>query len=223
MRIGLLGGTFNPIHLGHIHIAEQARARLGFNQVLFIPTGDPPHKSIETLAPAHHRLTMVKLAIQDIPHFRVSDIEATSSETSYTIDTLNSLRSQLEGEIYFILGLDAFLDLPTWKLGAELVSTTNFVVISRPEVQFSQLISLAMLPPLSGHDLADFDKGIRDHLEIPTSPGSTLTLLALPPCHISASAIRDRLQKGGSVADWLPASIESYIIHNQLYGVKKGA
>ncbi len=222
MRIGLLGGTFNPIHLGHLHIAEQARARLGFDQIFFIPTGDPPHKSGETLAPAHHRLAMAKLAIQDIPHFQVSDIEATSSETSYTIDTLNSLRSQLEGELYFLLGLDAFLDFPTWKLGNELLSATNFVVISRPEVRFSQITSLAMLPTISENDLAALDNGIRDHLEIPTSHGSTLTLLALPPCHISASAIRDRLQKGGSVADWLPSPIESYIIENHLYGANKG-
>ena len=107
---------------------------------------------------------MAKLAIQDISHFQVSDIEATSSETSYTIDTLNSLRRQLEGELYFLLGLDAFLDFPTWKLGNELLSATNFVVISRPEVRFSQITSLAMLPAISEHDLADLDKGTRDHL-----------------------------------------------------------
>ncbi len=222
MRIGLLGGTFNPIHRGHLHIAEQTGARLGLDQILFIPTGDPPHKSGKTLAPAHHRLEMVKLAIRDFPTFRVSDIEASSSETCYTIDTLRALKKQLDGEFLFLVGLDAFLDLPTWKAGHELITATHFVVISRPGVRFAQIKSLAMLPPIPENELAALDTGQRDHLDVATSPASTLTLLALPPCHISASAIRDRLQQGMPVGDWLPAGIESYIIQHRLYGVRKG-
>jgi nicotinate-nucleotide adenylyltransferase len=218
MRIGLLGGTFNPIHRGHLHIADQARTRLGFDQIIFIPTGDPPHKSVETLAPAHHRLEMVKLATQPFPYFRVSDIEASSSETCYTIDTLNSLKHQIEGELFFLVGLDAFLDFPTWKAADQLFTNVNFIVISRPGARFSEITSLPMLPRIPEKDLTDLDHGTRDHLEIPTSPGFTITLLALSPCNISASAIRDRLQKGHSVADWLPAPIESYIIDHHLYG-----
>ena len=188
MRIGILGGTFNPIHRGHLHIAEHTRARLNFDQILFIPTGDPPHKSLKTLAPAPHRLAMVKLAIQEHPHFRVSEIEIYSSETCYTIDTLHKLKGKVEGELYFIVGLDAFLDLPTWKAAGQLLTEANFVVVSRPEVQFSQITTLPMLPPLSENELADLDHGTRDQLDIPMSPESTLTLLTVPPCDISASA-----------------------------------
>ena len=222
-RIGLLGGTFNPIHLGHLHIAEQTRIQCGFDHIVFIPTGDPPHKSFESLAPARHRLEMVKLAVQDHPCFQVSDIEVFSSQICYTIDTLHSLMNQLNGELFFLMGLDAFLDLPTWKSGDELLTTTNVVVVSRPAVQFSQLTSLVLLPSIAEAELAALDNGIRTHLEIATSPASTLTLMALPPCDISASAIRDGFQKGRSVADWLPVSVEFYRMKHQLYEVKKGA
>lgn len=218
MRIGLLGGTFNPIHRGHLHIAEHTRTRLALDHILFIPTGDPPHKPAETLAPAHDRLEMVKLAVQDIPYFRVSDIEAMSSHTCYTIDTLHALRNQIEGELSFLVGLDAFLDLHTWKASDQLLAETNFIVISRPEVLFTQIRSLPMLPSIPEEDLTALDEGQRDRLEIPTSAKTTLTLLALAPCEISASTIRDRLHQGLSMGDWLPAPIESYIIHHHLYG-----
>ena len=223
MRIGLLGGTFNPIHLGHLHIAEQAHARLDFDQILFIPTGDPPHKSLKTLASAKHRLEMVKLAIKDSPHFRVSEIEIFSTEICYTIDTLHKLKKQVEGELFFIVGLDAFLDLPTWKAADKLLAQANFVVVSRPEVQFSQIKTFPMPPPISEIDLIALDNEKRSHLEIQTSSGPTLTLLALPECNISASSIRDHLKQGLSAANWLPPPIESYIIANELYGMKKGA
>ncbi|MDT7043487.1 nicotinate-nucleotide adenylyltransferase [Candidatus Nitronereus thalassa] len=218
MKIGLLGGTFNPIHKGHLHIADQTRTRLGFDQILFIPTGDPPHKSLTSLAPAHHRLAMVKLATQPFPYFQVSDIEATSSETCYTIDTLNALKDQIEGELFFLVGLDAFLDFPTWKAADQLFTNANFIVLSRPGVQFAETTALPLLPRISEKDVNALDQGVRDHVEIPTSPSTTITFLALPPCDISASAIRDRLQKGLSVTDWLPAPIESYIIEHHLYG-----
>jgi len=223
MRIGLLGGTFNPIHLGHLHIAEQTRTRLGFDQILFIPTGDPPHKSLKTLASTQHRLEMVKLATKDSPRFRVSEVEIFSTEICYTIDTLRKLKTQVQGELFFLVGLDAFLDLPTWKAADELLTQANFVVVSRPKVQFSQIKRLPIRPPISENDLNSLDNKKQDHLEIQTSPRSTLTLLALPPCNISASTIRKNLKQGLSAADWLPPSIESYIIEKRLYGVRKGA
>ena len=222
MRIGLLGGTFNPIHLGHLHIAEQARTRLGFDQILFIPTGNPPHKSLKTLASAQHRLEMIKMATKDSPHFRFSEVEIFSTEICYTIDTLDKLKTQVEGELFFLVGLDAFLDIPAWKNDNELLTKANFVVVSRPEFQFSKIKALPIPAPISEGDLIFLDNKKRDHIEIQTSPESTLILLVLPPCNISASAIRDHLKQGLSVANWLPPHIESYIIENRLYGVKKG-
>ena len=223
MRIGLLGGTFNPIHIGHLYVAEQARTRLGFDQIIFIPTGDPPHKSLETLASAKHRLEMVKLATKDSPQFRVSEVEIFSTEICYTIDTLHKLKNQVEGKLFFIVGLDAFLDLPTWKAADELLAQADFVVVSRPEVWFSQIKRFSTSLPILESDLTALDNKKRDRLEIQASPESTLTLLDLPPCNISASAIRDNLKQGLNMANWLPPLIESYIIRNGLYGVKKGA
>lgn len=222
MRTGILGGTFNPIHRGHLHIAEHARTRLKLDHIIFIPTGDPPHKAAETLAPAHHRLEMVKLATNDSPHFQVSDIESSSSQTNYTIDTLHALKSQIEGELYFLIGLDAFLDLPTWKASNQLLDETNFIVLSRPETQFSQIKSLPMLPSIPDEELEALDNGAKDLFDIATSGNTTLTLLALPPCEISASTIRERLRKGLGVDDCLPPTIESYIIKNQLYDAEQG-
>jgi len=223
MRIGLLGGTFNPIHLGHLHIAEQARTRLGFDQILFIPTGNPPHKSLKTLASAQHRLEMVKLAIENSPPFRFSEVEIFSTEICYTIDTLHKLKTQVEEELFILIGLDAFLDLPTWKADDELLTQANFVVVSRPEFHFSQIKTLPMPIPISESDLTALDNKKQDRLDIQTSPESVLILLDLPPCNISASAIRNHLKQGLNTANWLPPSIESYIIENRLYGVKKGA
>ena len=223
MRTGILGGTFNPIHLGHLHIAEAVRMQLGFDQILFMPTGNPPHKSLKTLAPAQHRLEMVKLAIKNSPHFRFSEVEIFSTEICYTIDTLHKLKSQVEGELFFLVGLDAFLDIPAWKNDKELLTKANFVVVSRPEFYFSQIKTLPTPIPISEGDLTALDNEKQNRLDIQTSGESALILLVLPPCNISASAIRNHLKQGLSAANWLPPSIESYIIGNRLYGVEKGA
>ena len=219
MRIGLLGGTFNPIHNGHLLIAEQTRHRLALNEVIFIPTGDPPHKPSHALAPAHHRLEMVRVATADKPGFRVSDIESRSTHTSYTFDTLKALRSEEPSEtiFFFMVGLDAFLELPTWKRADELLSLSNFVVLSRPGTRFSDLASLSLFPETPAIKLKGLDEGTLDRVDIPLPSNTTLTLLALPPCPISASNIRDHLNKNLPLEDWLPPSVETYIIKNRLY------
>ena len=114
-RIGLLGGTFNPVHNCHLSIAGQAQRALALDRVIFIPSGTPPHKSGESLAAAHHRLSMVQRAVADLPDFAVSDVEANAPETSYTIDTVRTLRATVKGEFWFIIGLDAFLEIAGWK------------------------------------------------------------------------------------------------------------
>ena len=126
MKIGIFGGTFNPIHLGHLHIAEQTQREMALDQIMFLPTGDPPHKPPETLAPAPHRLEMVRLALKNHPYFVVSDYEAISPAKSYTIHTLQHLKEELEGELFFMVGLDAFLDIASWKRAEELLKLTNF-------------------------------------------------------------------------------------------------
>lgn len=225
MRLGILGGTFNPIHRCHLAIATEARDRLALDQILFIPSGDPPHKPATSLAPAHDRYAMVERAIASESTFTISDMERRRPTKSYTIDTIQYLQSQYppSTELFFIIGLDAFLEFPSWKDAARLFSLCHFVVVSRPEVAFASLHGFPLLPPLSSESdqaLRDLDRGQREQFEIPTEAHHSLWLLRLPPCHVSASDIRDRILQGLSLSSLLPEPVESYIIGRGLYKEK---
>ena len=219
MRLGLLGGSFNPIHHGHLGIARRAYEELGLSQVLFVPTGDPPHKRDGTLAPAQDRYEMVRLAIAQDPCFRISPIEIERKGKSYSFDTVQALQEQYGAgtDLYFLIGLDAFLDFATWKEPHALLMACHFVVISRPGQSFRSLQTLPMLPLLDPLGLAELDEGKRNRLDIalPSSPG--IVCLSLPPCSISASDIRERIRNGMSLANLLPVPVESYILRRQLY------
>ena len=219
MRIGLLGGTFNPIHNGHLFIAAQIRDRLDLERVLFIPTGDPPHKPSTSLAPAAHRQEMVKLAIASEPSFALSDVELTRANKSYSIDTVRTLRTELgpSAELFFILGLDSFVELPTWKQASELLKLCHFAVVTRPGTRFASLKELSLLPPLERPALEALDAGTQERVDVSLPGGTTLILLQLPPCHASASDIRHRIKTGQAVSALLPPQIESYIIRSGLY------
>ena len=216
-RIGLLGGTFNPVHNCHLSIAGQAQRALSLDRVIFIPSGTPPHKSSESLAPAHHRLRMVQHAVAGLPGFTVSDVEANAPETSYTIDTVRTLRETVKGELWFIIGLDAFLEIAGWKSADTLLTSTNFLVLSRPHVPFTRTASLALLPPLPATELQHLDAGEQRRLDLPISPQATITFLRIDPCEVSSSAVRERIRTGANVADWLPPPVHSYIIRHNLY------
>ena len=219
MHFGLFGGTFNPIHSCHLRIAEQVQTELKLDQVTFIPTGDPPHKESTSLAPAFHRLAMVQLALQGYPTFSVSDVEVRSSGISYTIDTVLLLKQKYssETEWTFIVGLDAFLDFPSWKQATQLLGQCHFVVCSRPGTHFNRIASTAGLPVIPLPDLTALDDAHSHRLDIELPTGKHLTLLSLPPCHASASTIRNHLAQGQSVSPWLPAPVESYIMKHRLY------
>lgn len=220
MHIGLFGGTFNPIHNCHLTIARQLRDRLSFDQILFIPTGDPPHKPADDLAPAMHRLEMVRLAIAGEPVFAVSDIEVRRPTKSYSIDTVRLLRAQYgaDTELSFIVGLDAFLEFPTWRHAQDLLTLCHFVVVPRPGTAFASLADRPGLPPVPRESLDALDGRTLDRVDVPM-PGGTriMTLLRLPPCDISASDIRRRIRSGMSVASLLPAPVESYIMRFKIY------
>lgn len=219
MRIGLFGGTFNPVHRCHLVVAAQTRDRLKLDRVLFIPSGDPPHKPTADLAPFAHRLAMVRLAVAGEPSFAVSDIEGRQTAKSYSIATVRRLRDGLApgDELAFLIGLDAFVEFPGWREPAALLTLCDFVVLSRPGSSFRSLLGLAPLPPLDPAALAALDAGESDRLDAPLGQGRTLTLLRLPPCEQSASDIRSRLRRGLTVSSLLPASVESYIIAHHLY------
>ena len=219
MRLGLLGGSFNPIHNGHLTIANQVHERLQLDRVLFIPTGDPPHKREGSLASAKDRYEMVRLAIAGTPFFDISGIEVQRTGKSYSIDTIRELQRQHDPstELYFLIGLDAFLDFPSWKAVRELLNACRFVVVPRPGQSFQSLMGLSMLPRLDSLALSQLDAGnlARLDIAIPSCPG--IICLSLPPCSTSASDIRQRIRRGTTLANVLPPPVESYILQHRLY------
>jgi nicotinate-nucleotide adenylyltransferase len=219
MKIGLFGGAFNPPHRCHLAIAAQTRDRLYLDRIVFIPSGDPPHKGPESLAPAAHRLEMVRRAIAGDPSFTLSEAEIRRSAKSYTIETVGLFRNEYgpDAELFFLIGLDAFLDLPNWRQPGDLLRACHFVVVSRPGNLFRTLLDLSLLPPVAPAAMAALDAGRQDRLDVPIPGGTLLILLRLPPCDASASDIRARLRKRASVAGLLPVGVESYILQANLY------
>ena len=219
MFIGILGGSFNPIHNGHLHIANAVYRMLALDRVLFMPTGDPPHKPASSLAPAHHRLAMVKLATKPYEAFAVDDRETRSPMVSYSVDTITHLKREYprETKFGFIIGLDAFLDLPSWKQAPRLLELCHFIVCSRPGVTFTQLQSLSLLPPITLASLQHLDQHVEVCLEVPLPSGNSMTLLSVPPCEVAASRIREHIAQKRPIGDWLPPGVESYIIQHLLY------
>ncbi len=160
---------------------------------------------------------MVQHAVAGLPDFSVSDVEANAPGTSYTIDTVRTLRGTVNGELWFIIGLDAFLDIAGWKSAETLLTLTNILVLSRPRIPFSRAASLALFPPLPATHLQRLDAGQQRRLDLPSGPHTTITFLQIDPCEASSSAIRKRIRMGTDVTDWLPPPVHSYIIRNNLY------
>ena len=218
-KLGLLGGSFNPVHNGHLTIARLVRDQLCLDQVLFIPTGDPPHKRDGSLAPAKDRHEMVRLALAGTPSFHLSDIEIRRSGKSYTIDTIRELQRQFgsSAELYFLIGLDAFLDLPNWKEPIELFQACRFVVVPRPGQSFRSLANMPLLPALDTQALTQLDAGTLPQLDIAMPSCRGIICLPIPLCSISASEIRQRIRQGTTQANMLPPPVESYILQHRLY------
>ena len=218
LRLGLLGGSFNPVHDGHLAIARQTREALGLDQVLFIPTSQPPHKPNNSLAPAQDRYEMVHIAIASNPTFAISDVEIRRPGKSYTIDTVRLLQQAYgaQTQLFFLIGLDAFLDFPSWRDPQTLLKLCTFVVLSRPGLSFRSLSTVALLPPIPYPSLADLDADRISRIEAPIGTHG-LICLRLPPSAVSASDIRARIRQGLPAANQLPPLVESYILHHHLY------
>ena len=198
MRIGVFGGTFDPIHLGHLIIAEDARAALELDEVLFIPAGQPWFKSYRQITDTRHRLAMVRLAVADNPLFAVSDIEIRRSGPSYTVDTLGELREQPKyagAEFIVILGIDALREIDRWHQPRALFELASVVGMARP----AATINLSVL-----------------HEAIPGS-SSRIRLLDSALVDISGTDIRQRVAAGRSIRYRVPANVERYIRENGLY------
>ncbi|HHW62120.1 MAG TPA: nicotinate-nucleotide adenylyltransferase [Syntrophomonadaceae bacterium] len=196
-RIGIMGGTFNPIHYGHLVAAEWSREALGLHKVFFTPSAQPPHKDATEIVAAEHRLQMVRLALKDHAQFEALDIEIRRSGPSYTVDTLEELSRRLtHSELYFIMGMDSFLDLPEWRNPARIAEISRLVVVTRPGYSFQLDAAYDAILP---------------------RPQEQLIQLEIPGLHISSSNIRHRIASAQTVRYLLPADVEAYIYHHQLY------
>lgn len=166
MRIGILGGTFNPIHIGHLILAEEVREKLGLNRVIFVPTYLPPHKNNSDIAAASWRLAMLRLAIKGNKYFSVSDIETKRDGRSYTIDTLKGFKKIYPNdELYFIIGSDLLRYLDDWKELDEIIKMVKFFVATRPGYPLEKIPSHISTIPIRAVDISGFEirKAIKEN------------------------------------------------------------
>ena len=196
-RIGVIGGTFDPIHYGHLAAAEEARVRVNLEKVLFAVAGLPPHKLDEEVTPVEHRLAMVRLGISSNPDFELSRVDVDRSGPSYTVDTISILQEQWgQGtEMFFILGIDSLVEVPTWHQPERLIQLCHLVAVARPgfEVDMPQL--------------EDSVPGISSRVEI----------IGMPEVDISSSDLQRRVREGLPIRYQVPEDVERYIREHRLY------
>ena len=199
-RIGILGGSFDPIHAGHLSVAQQVARRLHLDEVILVPAGAPPHKLDRALAPAADRLAMARLAVRGLARLTVSDIEIRRSGPSYSIDTLRALKSRLGAgnRYFFIIGADTVGDLPDWHQAAELVGETDFAVVARPgcEADFGRVGRL--LGPAAEAKLR-------------------AAAVEIEPCDVSSTLVRERTAVGEDIIGQARAAVAEYIRRKNLY------
>ncbi len=198
MNIGVVGGTFDPIHIGHLIVAEEVRARLNLVEVLFVPAGQPWLKPSSPISVAEHRVQMVRLAIANKPYFKLSTMEIERPGPSYTVDTIAELQGQLDAgdELFFILGWDNLAQLPQWHEPSRLVKICRLVAVPRPGYS----------PP----DLNSLEAVI-------TGLSQRVIMLDKPEVDIDATEIRDRVAQGLSIHHLVPEPVERYIKQHGLY------
>jgi nicotinate-nucleotide adenylyltransferase len=216
MRIGLFGGTFDPIHWGHLRSAEEVSEAFSLDRVIFIPASIPPHKKRQPTTSANERLRMVRLATARNPGFEVSDIEHKRLGKSFSIDTIRYFVQKERGhKIYFILGLDAFRDIDSWKDVQDIFPLCQLIVTSRPGS--GDTLSLETIPVAvrSGFCYHSRTKSFR-HMS-----GTHLYFTRITDINISASEIRSRLKRGESIRYLVPREVEAYTEKQGLYRVQR--
>jgi nicotinate-nucleotide adenylyltransferase len=197
MRVGVLGGTFDPIHIGHLVAAEEVRAQLRLDRVIFVPAGLPPHKLSDDISSVDHRLAMVKLAIASNPYFTISRVDIDRFGPCYTVDTLQLLRDELgsDVELYFIMGSDSLADLPTWYQPQRLIRLCRLAVVERPGYQVDMEELERVLPGIT----------------------SRVHFINSPPLGISSTDIQRRVREGLPIKYQVPEAVEEYIYKHELY------
>ncbi len=197
VKVGIIGGTFDPIHYGHLIIAEEARVKVGLVKVIFIPAGNPPHKLRRPYSPAHHRYKMVELAIASNPYFEVSPIEVNRPGPSYSVDTVAMLQKEMgpEVDLYFIMGVDSLAGILTWHKPEELIKLCKIIAVNRPGY---------------GVDIDALDSVI---------PGikRQVIFIKAPEIGISSTEIQERVREGLPIKYLVPPEVEQYIYEHNLY------
>ena len=207
-KIGLFGGTFNPVHLGHLRGAEEIREAFGLQEVIFIPAAHPPHKMTEEIIQAHHRLEMVKRATRKNPQFSTSDVELKRPGKSYSIDTIRYFRKKVKDSLYFILGRDAFVEIETWKDFQNLFSLCNFIIMARPGLIQAFPLPGALAPSFR------YDQGAPGWVH---GSGNMIFFKEINLLDISSTRVRELVEKGGSIKYLVPPEVEAYIEKHGLY------
>jgi nicotinate-nucleotide adenylyltransferase len=213
-RVGVFGGTFDPVHLGHLVPAVRAYETFRFDALVFVPAAHPPHKLGEPLTAFSHRFAMLALATQPYDHFLVSAIESERQGPTYTVDTLRTLRERLAAEhLYFLLGSDSFSQLGTWNRWQELVDLAHLVVLHREtmwgkalEARVPETVRSRIRKVEPFRNVADPEVGSR-----------WIYLLEHEPFPISATHLRERLRQGLTIHELVPPEVHRYIVKHQLY------
>jgi nicotinate-nucleotide adenylyltransferase len=226
MRLGIFGGTFNPIHFGHLRAAEEVRYIVDLEKILFVPSGRPPLKASD-LIDATHRYAMTRLATDSNGGFVVSDVEVRQKEKSYTVNTMEELcRKYPHDELLFILGIDAFLDIPNWWQPDRLTAMTDFIVVTRPGHLVSEIAQSPYVHDRCVHRgrasnmRAGGDEGPGYDVSrgsINLKSGRRALIVPLTPLDISSTGIRKLLREGKSIKYLLPEAVEHYIYSHNLY------
>lgn len=218
-RIGLFGGTFNPVHLGHVKAARDVKNHFGLDRIYFIPSAQPPHKPDIRLAPAHDRYAMVVLGLQGTDSLFPSDVEIQRAGPSYSVDTVAFFKNRMgtAGELFFILGVDAFLEIDTWKSYEALLRQVTFIVMSRPtragsETDLYGVMASYIKETLSSAYTFNAARGTWFHPSLrPIHP------VAVSPVDIASSQLREILRRGEPADRWLSPGVADYIKQKGLY------
>ena len=196
IKTGIMGGTFNPIHHGHLLIAETARTAFNLDRILFVPNGAPPHKG--DLLSGEHRIAMVKLAIEDNPHFRICTLESFGNEAEYTANTLKNLRTLFpDDEFYFITGADALISMAQWRTPKEIFSQCSVITTMRP-----------------GKNTEELDQAIED---LQQTYDAKIFKMKMPLVDISSTEIRNKTKSGESIHYLVPDKVREYVKDENLY------